>query len=49
MKFSNTDLELIKQSEGFPSHMYLDVAGYQIIGYGRKLLHPEMRVYTCRV
>lgn len=41
MKFSAAGLELIKRSEGFRSHTYLDVAGFPTIGYGHRLLHPE--------
>jgi lysozyme len=34
-------LELLKQSEGFRSHIYLDVAGFPTIGYGHRLLRAE--------
>lgn len=41
MKLSAAGLELLKRSEGFRSHVYLDVAGFPTIGYGHRLLHPE--------
>ena len=41
MNISNTGLELIKKSEGFRSHTYLDVAGFPTIGYGHKFVPPE--------
>jgi lysozyme len=41
MQFSTAGLELLKRSEGFRSHVYLDVAGHPTIGYGHRLLHPE--------
>jgi lysozyme len=39
MELSSTGLNLIKQSEGFRSARYLDVAGKPTIGYGH-LLEP---------
>jgi lysozyme len=41
MRLSAAGLELIKKSEGFRNHVYLDVAGFPTIGYGHRLLHPE--------
>jgi lysozyme len=41
MEFSAAGLELLKRSEGFRSHVYLDVAGLPTIGYGHRLLHPD--------
>ena len=41
MQLSTAGLNLIKQSEGFRSHTYLDVAGLPTIGYGHRLVHPE--------
>jgi lysozyme len=41
MQLSAAGLDLLKRSEGFRSHVYLDVAGISTIGYGHKLLHPE--------
>lgn len=41
MHMSAAGLELLKRSEGFRDHTYLDVAGYPTIGYGHRLLHPE--------
>jgi len=41
MELSATGLELIKESEGFRSSVYLDVEGYPTIGYGHRLIHPE--------
>jgi lysozyme len=34
-------MELLKKSEGFRSHVYLDVAGIPTIGYGHRLLHCD--------
>jgi lysozyme len=34
MHLSQEGLELIKKSEGFRDHVYLDVAGFPTIGYG---------------
>ena len=42
MKLSNEGLDLIKKSEGYRDHMYLDVAGFPTIGYGH-LLKPMSR------
>ncbi len=41
MQLSNAGLELIKISEGFRSHVYLDVAGLPTVGYGHKLQSHE--------
>jgi lysozyme len=41
MHLSEAGLELLKQSEGFRSRTYLDVAGYPTIGFGHRLVHPE--------
>jgi lysozyme len=41
MELSAEGMELIKQSEGFRSRVYLDVEGYPTIGYGHRLIHPE--------
>lgn len=40
MRLSNNGLELIKRSEGFRNHVYLDVAGFRTIGYGH-LVKPS--------
>jgi lysozyme len=41
MHLSTAGIELLKRSEGFRSHTYLDAAGFPTIGYGHRLLHPE--------
>jgi len=41
MELSAAGLELLKRSEGFRSHVYLDVEGLPTIGYGHRLVHPE--------
>jgi lysozyme len=41
MKLSTTGMELLKNSEGFRRHVYLDVAGLPTIGYGHRLLHRD--------
>ncbi len=41
MELSAEGIELIKKSEGFRDHVYLDVEGYPTIGYGHRLIHPE--------
>jgi lysozyme len=41
MKLSTTGMQLLKNSEGFRSHVYLDVAGIPTIGYGHRLLHRD--------
>ena len=41
MKFSAAGLALLKKSEGFRSHVYLDAAGLPTIGYGHRLLNPN--------
>ena len=40
MQLSAEGLELIKRSEGFRDHVYLDVAGLLTIGYGH-LIKPN--------
>jgi len=41
MELSAAGLELLKTSEGFRNHIYRDVAGFQSIGYGHRLLASE--------
>ncbi len=41
MQLSNAGLELVKRSEGFRSLTYLDVNGFQTIGYGHRILPSE--------
>jgi lysozyme len=41
MKFSAAGMELLKQSEGFRSRVYLDTSSFPTIGYGHRLQHPE--------
>jgi lysozyme len=41
MEISVQGLDLIKQSEGFRSHPYVDVAGHPTIGYGHRVVPPE--------
>jgi len=41
MELSAEGLDLIRQSEGFRTHVYLDIEGYPTIGYGHRLIHPE--------
>jgi lysozyme len=41
MELSAEGLELIKRSEGFRSHPYLDVAGLPTIGYGHRVAPYE--------
>jgi len=41
MQMSEAGLELLKRSEGFRSHTYLDAAGLPTIGFGHQLVHPE--------
>ncbi len=41
MHLSEDGLELIKRSEGFREHLYLDVAGFPTIGYGHLVKAPE--------
>ena len=41
MKLSTAGMQLLKNSEGFRSHVYLDVAGFPTIGYGHRLLHRD--------
>ena len=42
MRLSEAGLALLKQSEGFRDRAYLDVAGFQTIGYGHRLLPTEL-------
>jgi lysozyme len=41
MQLSAAGLELLKQSEGFRSHIYNDVNGFPTIGYGHRLQPQE--------
>jgi lysozyme len=41
MQLSNAGIDLIKRSEGFRSHTYLDVNGFPTIGYGHRILPTE--------
>ncbi|HVC47487.1 MAG TPA: lysozyme [Terracidiphilus sp.] len=41
MQLSVAGLQLVKNSEGFRSNTYLDLAGLPTIGYGHRLVHPE--------
>ena len=41
MQLSAAGLQLVKDSEGFRSSTYLDLAGLPTIGYGHRLVHPE--------
>ncbi|HEU5349968.1 MAG TPA: lysozyme [Terracidiphilus sp.] len=41
MQLSAQGLQLVKNSEGFRSNTYLDIAGLPTIGYGHRLVHPE--------
>lgn len=41
MQLSAAGLELLKKSEGFRGHAYLDVNGAPTIGYGHRLLPAE--------
>jgi lysozyme len=41
MELSPAGLALLKASEGFCNHVYLDVNGFPTIGYGHRLVHPE--------
>jgi lysozyme len=41
MQLSANGLSLLKKSEGFRSHSYLDVAGIPTIGYGHRILPGE--------
>jgi lysozyme len=41
MQMSSAGLELLKRSEDFRSHTYLDAVGLPTIGYGHQLVHPE--------
>lgn len=42
MQLSPAGFDLIKRSEGFRAQTYLDVAGLPTIGYGHRLVHPEV-------
>ena len=41
MPLSSAGLDLLKKSEGFRTHAYLDVAGIPTIGYGHRILPSE--------
>jgi GH24 family phage-related lysozyme (muramidase) len=41
MKLSAAGMELLKKSEGFRDHIYLDIAGLPTIGYGHRLLNSQ--------
>ena len=41
MELSDAGLDLVKRSEGFRSHTYLDVNGFPTIGYGHRILPSE--------
>jgi lysozyme len=41
MQLSSAGLDLLKKSEGFRNHTYLDVAGIPTIGYGHRILPTE--------
>ena len=41
MQLSDAGLDLVKRSEGFRSHAYLDVNGFPTIGYGHRILPFE--------
>jgi lysozyme len=41
MNLSNAGLELLKRSEGLRLRVYRDVAGFQTIGYGHRILCAE--------
>ena len=41
MQLSNAGLELLKKSEGYKSSTYLDVAGFQTIGFGHRVQPGE--------
>lgn len=41
MLLSPAGLKLLKQSEGFRSHVYQDANGHSTIGYGHRLLRTE--------
>ena len=41
MKFSEAGFALLKESEGFIAHTYLDVEGLPTIGYGHRVVGPE--------
>jgi lysozyme len=41
MQLSAAGIDLLKRSEGFRTHTYLDVVGIPTIGYGHRLVHPE--------
>jgi lysozyme len=41
MELSAAGLELIKKSEGFRSHLYMDISGFRTIGYGHRVTGRE--------
>jgi lysozyme len=41
MQLSSAGLNLLKRSEGFKGHTYLDVNGFKTIGYGHRLQLSE--------
>jgi lysozyme len=41
MEISQQGLDLMKRSEGFRSHQYLDLAGLATIGFGHRVIPPE--------
>ncbi len=41
MQLSAAGLELLRRSEGFRSHTYIDINGFPTIGYGHRLLDHE--------
>lgn len=41
MELSPAGLKLLKQSEGFRSHTYLDAVGLPTIGYGHRILRAQ--------
>jgi lysozyme len=41
MPLSSAGLDLLKKSEGFRNHAYLDAAGIPTIGYGHRILPTE--------
>ena len=42
MQLSAEGLDLIKRFEGFRSQQYTDVAGFSTIGYGHRVVEPEV-------
>jgi lysozyme len=41
MRLSSAGLELLKKSEGFRHHAYMDIAGFRTIGFGHRLATDE--------